>query len=139
MTLPVFRRFSLQDLPSAPNWMEQVIVPLNLFCETTVSALNKNLTIGENVQGQTYSTSFTTPEDYLTGKFNPFSFAYHSGGQPKNLLIGKIERDDNVLIIKPYALTRWILNINTSPPRVTVGYIAGLDELTKYNVTLLVI
>jgi len=139
MALPVFRRFSLQDVPDAPDWIEQIITPLNLFCETTVTSLNKNLTVGENVQGAVYSTSFTTLTDYATGGFTPIVFSYNGGGQPKNVIIGNLNRVDNEKILTPFALTSWNLNINTSPFRVNIVYIAGLAVGVRYNVTFFVV
>lgn len=137
MSLPVFRRFSIQDIPDAPDWIERITNPLNLFCETTVNCFTQNLIIGQNVQGQKYTTTFTTPGDYITGGFNVFNFAYTGGGQPNCLLIGNISRTDGVKIIKPVSITDWSLNINVTPYRATIGYIAGLEANTKYNVTLL--
>jgi hypothetical protein len=139
MTLPIYRRFSIQDIPDAPDWIEQIIIPLNLFCETTVSSLNQNLTIGANVQGMTYSTTFTTLADYATGNFQPIVFNYTGTGQPKNVVIGQLSRVDNEKILLPFALTNWNLNINTAPFRVNIGYIAGLLPSVKYNVNLMVI
>lgn len=137
MALPVFRRFTLQDIPNAPNWIEQILTPLNLFCETTVSALNQNISIGQNVQGMKYSVSFTTPADYVTGGFNPITFNYIGGGQPNCLLIGSISNSSPILT--SVSVTDWNLNINVSPFRVQVNYIAGLAASTKYNVTFLVL
>jgi hypothetical protein len=139
MALPVFRRFSIQDVPDAPNWIEQIITPLNLFCETTVNSLNKNLTVGENVQGAVYSTTFTTLTDYTTGTFTPIIFSYNGGGQPKSVIIGNLNRVDGELILTPFALTSWNLNINTSPFKVNIVYIAGLLPAVKYNVTFFVV
>jgi hypothetical protein len=139
MTLPVFRRFTLQDIPAAPNWMSNILTPLNLFCETTVSSLNKNLTIGDNVQGQKFSTSFTTPSDYSGGGFPTVRFAYTGGGQPNCLLLGSISRANGTQLLSPVSINDWFLNINQNPFQVTVNYIAGLAANTKYNVTFLVI
>lgn len=138
MTLPVFRRFSLEDIPDAPEWIEQVIVPLNLFCETTVSTLNKNLTVGQNVQGTIYTTSFFTPSDYNFNGMAPISFAYDGGGQPRVCLIGRLWKVNGTKILSPWQLVDWSLNINTSPFRVNIAHIAGLEAQTRYNVTFLV-
>ncbi len=140
MALPVFRRFSIQDIPDAPDWITTILDPLNLFCETTVSALNKNITIGANLQGQVYSTSFTTLAGYATGDFTRISFTYNSNGQPKTCILSKITRDDGTLMLNPVSIAAgWTLNINTNPAQVQVNYIAGLAASTKYNVTFLVL
>ena len=135
MELPVFRRFSIADMPSAPSWINAIIGPLNIFCEQTVQNLNKNLTIGANVQGQKFSTSFTTVATYITGDFTPITFQYNGGGQPNCLLLGSISGGS----LTPISITNWTLNINTSPYEVTVNYIAGLAASTRYNVVFLAI
>ncbi len=136
MSLPVFRRFSQADYPTAPEWLAQMFGPLNVFAETTVTSLNKNLTIGENVQGLKFSTSFVTDG---TGVFTPIIFQYNGGGQPDCCIIGKILKADGTAITTPNSITNWYLNINSSPPQVIVNTIAGLDIDTKYNITFLVI
>jgi hypothetical protein len=134
MALPVFRRFSIADYPTAPSWLAGVFNPLNIFCETTVQNLNKNLVIGQNVQGMKYSTSFTT-----AGSFTPITFAYIGGGQPDCCLIGNISKADGTIILNPVSITSWNSNINVSPTQIRVDYIAGLDASSKYNITLLVV
>ncbi len=136
MGLPVFRRFSQADFPTAPDWLGNVFNPLNIFCEGTVQNLNKNLTIGQNVQGQKFSTQFTTLAGYAAGDFTPITFAYNGNGQPNCLLIGNISGGS---ILNPISITSWTLNINVNPAVVTVYYIAGLDPSTKYSIVLLAI
>jgi len=138
MSLPVFRRFSQADVPTAPNWIGNVFGPLNTFCEQVVQSLNKNLTIGQNVQGMKYTTSFTTLSSYST-TFTPITFQYTGGGQPNCCLIGQITRSDGVVITAPAMITNWYLNINTAPYTVTINYIAGLAASTKYNVTFVIL
>jgi len=139
MSLPVFRRFSVQDIPNAPDWVTNITQPLNLFCETTVSALNKNLTVGENVQGQKYTVSFATDAGYTTGSFPTIGFQYTGGGQPNCCIVGQIVRNDGQPILTAVSVSNWSLNINVAPAQVIVNYIAGLENSTKYTMTLLVI
>lgn len=136
MSLPVFRRFSIQDIPDPPRWLPNLLTPLNLFCEGTVTAFTKNLVIGQNVQGQKFSTSFSTPSNYSSGGFNPLLFQYSGGGQPTCLLIGAISREDGAALLNPITITDWFANINRSPIQVTVNYIAGLSTSTNYNIVL---
>ena len=137
--LPVFRRFSIGDYPDAPSFMSQIFGSLNTFCETTTQTLNQNLVVGVNVQGQKFTTSFTTDTNYLTGTFNTMTFTYTGGGQPDCCLIGNISRADGTIITDPVNITSWYLNINTSPAQVTIRYIAGLAASTKYNLVIFVI
>jgi hypothetical protein len=137
--LPVFRRFNKGDLPAAPNWIENIFNPLNVFCETVTTTLTKNLTIGENVQGQKFTVTFTTLPTYTTGDFTPIRYNYTGGGQPNCLMIGNISRTDGTLMLLPPAVTGWSMNINKNPFLITINYIAGLDNSTQYNITLVAI
>lgn len=137
--LPVYRRFSIQDYAKAPDWLGQLFQPLNLFSETTVQTLNKNLLIGENVQGQKYTTTFTTPADYLTGGFQQITFTYTGGGQPDCCLVGSITRSDGLPILFPVTSPGWSLNNNTNPFTVVINYVAGLDPSIIYTATFLVL
>ena len=137
--LPVFRRFSQQDYPTSPNWLAQVFGPLNIFCEQTIQTLNKNLVVGENVQGQKFTTTVTTSTTYSLGDFQPLVFKYTGGGQPNCCIIGRIVNNDGTVITSPVTVTDWFLNLNTNPYTVSVGYISGLDNNAKYTITLLVI
>lgn len=134
--IPVFRRFTASDVPTAPNWISYIFNPLNVFCEQVVQALTKNLVIGENVQGMKYSVTFTTDANYLTGSFLPIKFQYTGGGQPNCLLIGQCVGLTTTTQI-PYA--SWSLNQNTNPYTININYIAGLAASTKYTVTVVVL
>ena len=133
--LPVFRRFTVSDYPTAPEWASQMFNPLNLFCEGTIQSLNKGLVLGQNIQGQKFTTSFTTLSGYAAGDFTTISFAYTGSGQPDCLLIGNISKADGSTILLPVSITSWYLNINVSPYQLTVKYVAGLVANTKYNIT----
>lgn len=135
MSLPVFRRFAIQDIPNAPDWMATVLQPLNVFCETTVSALNKNLVVGQNVQGQKYSVSFSTG----AAGFPPITFQYTGGGQPDCCFLGKLTDSSGTAPAGPVVVSNWELNINVNPALVTITSITGLSPNTRYNATFLVI
>ena len=123
-------------MPTAPNWVQNVFSPLNVFCEQTVQTLDKNLTIGQNVQGQKFSTTILTNS---SGLISPITFQYTGGGQPNCCMIGNISKADGTLITAPVSITSWLLNINTNPYMVTINYIAGLSASTKYVVTFVVL
>lgn len=138
--LPVFRRFTQQDVPNAPNWFSNIFTPLNTFCEQTVQTLNKNLTLGTNVQGQKFSVSFTTAHDYKTQHtFTPITLQYTGGGQPTCCMIGSIVRTDGTLITNAVSINSWFLNINKNPAIVTINYIAGLENSTRYTINVVVL
>jgi hypothetical protein len=54
-------------------------------------------------------------------------------------MIGNISRTDGTLMLLPPAVTGWSMNINKNPFLITINYIAGLDNSTQYNITLVAI
>lgn len=132
--LPVFRRFTSSDVPTAPNWINYIFNPLNIFCEQTVQALNKNLVIGENVQGQKYSYTFTTDPLYVAGTFQTIKLQYTGGGTPNCLMIGQVS---GVLLATPYV--SWNLNLNTNPYTINITSISGLTGSQKYTINFVVL
>jgi hypothetical protein len=136
--LPVFRRFAAADYPTAPSWLGGMFASLNVFCETVVQTLTKNLVIGQNVQGMKYTTSFTTLSDYATGGFTPITFTYTGGGIPDCCIIGSINKTSGAAVYTGAVIT-WTINKNVNPPTITINYIHGLEVTSTYNITFLVV
>jgi len=149
MALPVFRRFSIQDYSKAPDWLSQFFQSLNAFCETSVNVLDKNLTIGQNVQGQKFTTNFRTSANYYPGgEFQTLKFAYTGGGQPTCCMLGQIIKLDAPpsvqvrlpqSVLDPISVTDWSMNINVSPYQLEINYVAGLENNTNYTATFIVL
>lgn len=135
--IPAFRKLMMSTDPNAPNWMGGLYSNLNLFGEQIQSLFVSGGTINL-VQGQKFSTTFTTASDYTTNNtFQTISFRYNGAGKPDCFIIGNISRDDGVLITTSPTITSATLNQNTSPAQVVVNYISGLADSTKYTVMIL--
>jgi hypothetical protein len=71
--LPSIKRILREDVKEAPSWVNGLIDPLNGFMETVYQALNRNLTLTENVASfvkeLTYTTISTYPTDQDIMKF----------------------------------------------------------------------
>lgn len=131
---PEFRRVLREDIPDAPNWVDPIITNYNLFLEQSYSLFNSNLTVGDNVTGRIYQTTFTTPSDYATGGFNSFQFAWSFFKNPEVVVVGKIEKVAGGIITDPVTVTSWS---QPSANSVKISYISGLAASTKYNIRLL--
>lgn len=66
MKLPAQRKILREDLKGAPEYVNGIIDPVNSFMESTYQALNKNLTLNENI------ASFVKEITYLV----PFNASY---------------------------------------------------------------
>ena len=65
MKLPTQKKILREDLKGAPEYVNGIIDPVNTFMESTYQALNKNITLTENiasfVKELTYKTDSTYP------------------------------------------------------------------------------
>ena len=141
--LPEFRRILREDLPNAPDWVNSVLTPLNLFFEQVYNVVNRKLTIGDNVNGMVYTGTIRVPSNYVDGvstNFSPVSFQYTGTYTPTSVLMGKITLVSSTYtpIIKPVYVD-WSTSTSSSSNAtlITVNYITGLEASKQYNITLL--
>lgn len=135
MKAPDSKRFLLEDYPDAPIWFGKFINVLNRFMEQTIQLFSGRISLGENIQSREFSTSFTTSGTYTSGDFESIQFSWNGSQLPFVLLISRIVREDGVRILTPVGVPEW----RTSTQSVTVSYIAGLANNTKYQVSFLVL
>ena len=64
MKLPTIKKILREDLKDAPGWINGVIDPLNSFMETLYQALNRNVTLTENVACFVKEIVYITPSSY---------------------------------------------------------------------------
>jgi hypothetical protein len=130
------RRINVEDLKGAPSWAPPLVGTLNLFMEDVVRNVNGRLHIGDNISGQVFTTSFTTPPDYSTGSFTAITFNYLGKIQPSSVLIGDLSCTKPIEPILTATSAYWSYNNNVVPNQIRVTYIAGLKPNQTYSVTL---
>jgi len=131
--VPSIRRILREDLREAPSWIEKLISPLNMFMDSVYTALNKNLTFGENIKGQI--KSFTI-EAGAASTDNVFEFPATISGPQGVILLAAVQQGTTYtpLITSPQ-ISSWSYSDNT----VYIDSIAGLTAGEKYNIKVLVI
>lgn len=132
MRIPDLKRFNEGDFPGAPSWFPTFIGTLNTFMEQVVLILDRNTSIGENVTGRYFATSFKTRTDYATGGFNPINISWPFSVKPNAVLVVQVLKTDGTLILNPVSL-QWIFGSNG----ISVKYVAGLDAATNYTINFL--
>ena len=133
------RRLNLSDFKGAPDWMPSLVSTLNLQQNDQQQLINGALTVGDNINGQVSSLTFTVPTSgYLTGSFPAVSFTYNGKTLPKNVIIGQITCTNGKTILLPTSL-QWTYNNNVSPPTISITYVTGLTAGLTYNLTVLCI
>jgi hypothetical protein len=70
MKLPTIKKIMREDLKNAPDWVGRLIDPVNSFMESVYTALNKNITLYDNISSFIKEVTYRTPSTYPTGVDN---------------------------------------------------------------------
>lgn len=70
MKTPELQRLILEEFPDQQEWIENLLSPINLFFQTVVNALNKQLTFSDNIDCEFYTqkVSGAYPIDLVWGR-----------------------------------------------------------------------
>lgn len=134
--LPSIKKITREDLKDAPDWINQLISPLNSFMESVYQTLNKQVTFSENVACQIREVEFKTSSTYSTGTFEAIEFVSNLKTKAKGLLLMQIyEKSDNFNAIKQAVSMDW-LDVNGT---ITIYHVSGLSDSKNYVLRVLVI
>lgn len=125
------KRIIKEQLPSdVQKWIDTILFPLNDAISQFTNALNKQLTVTDNMNG-------TIKNFRLTSSQFPFTFNHGLTQQPTVLIIGQINDTSGsptTFTAAPYA--QW--SIGSAASTITVQTITGLDPAKTYSVTFLI-
>jgi len=136
--LPSIKRIVKEDIQDAPEWIDQLISPLNTFMEEVYFALDNQLSIGDNIRGsltkitvRTLSTYGNTP---VTDNWEVVNINNPIGVRPQIVSIGQVT-DLNTFLpaIDPVGVAWDFLN-----GIIRLKYISGLEPSKKYEINLLI-
>jgi hypothetical protein len=125
--VPTIRRLLLEDFPDQAEWIAKLISPINTQMEQIVAALNKQLTIEQNMAG-----SIRTVE--LDGTF-PVKIAW-TGSRPVSVLVGNVYRSDGTSFTLTDAVqVQWQFN---QSGQLQIDTVTGITPSTsaKYKLVL---
>lgn len=142
--LPTIKSIRLEDLGAeAPSWIVNLLSPLNEFIESMYSALNKDITLVDNVRASFRTVTFRTESDYAhpTHNFIPLKFSSAISGKAKAVFIAQIFPRDNPtgLITTTNATGACVPQWADINGEINVLYISGLENSVYYTVTFLVL
>jgi hypothetical protein len=135
-SLPTIKRIQRQDMGSnIPEWVDGLLSPLNQFMEEIYSAMNRNLTIPENVKGQFIELEFKTLANYTNqSAFTELTVLNKTGQKLRALLLSQITKKTNPRHNFTTVNINWVDNNNGT---ITIYFISGLENSTDYKVVLL--
>jgi hypothetical protein len=135
--LPEIKNVQTEDFPGFPRSAKNLVYVLNLILQSLVNALNKNITLKENIESQEKFLTFRTSTSYngTAGNFENIVFKSTLPSRAKHLMVTQIIQDeDNHTPIENAVRADW-LDINKD---VTVYLLTGLAANKNYTVRFLV-
>jgi hypothetical protein len=135
--LPPIRNITKEDLRGAPEWINFLLSPLNQFMNAVYNALDRNLTLGENLAANTVKVSFKTTSDYDFATWQIINLSNPIKDRPTCVLIGDIKEKDSekntIITAAPFPVWDYLNG------QIRIKFITGLIADKRYNVTFLVL
>ena len=129
---PSIQRFYADDYKEAPSWFKQRFLnTLNLFVFPTYNALNKNLSVVDNLN-QGYSTISLTGSATPTN--NTASFLSPIQGDPKGVDVVNVQIVGTAT--QQYPTTAVQVFWSFDGTSIMIGSITGLADNVNYQITL---
>lgn len=129
---PSIQRFYSDDYKEAPDWFKKTFLnTLNLFAFPVYNALNKNLTVGENLNfgyATIALTGSSTPTNNTASFLNPIE------GTPTGVDVVNVQITGTATQTYPTAAVQVFWSFDGSS--ITIGAITGLADTVNYNLTL---
>lgn len=129
---PSIQRFYSDDYKEAPSWFKSTFLStLNLFVFPTYNALNKNLTVGDNIN-QAYETITVTGNS--TPANNTASFLNPIQGNPTGVTVVDVQITNTPTPVFPGAPVQVFFSFDGTS--INIGAITGLSNGVVYQITL---
>ncbi len=126
--IPPLSRLTSEEFKDQADWIERLLTPLNLFFERVTSALNKGLTVADNMAG-----AMKTVE--LNGTW-PVKVAWELNLRPVSVLVGQVYRTDGASFVLANACqVQWQFN---QSGQLQIDGVTGItpDSSNKFKVVL---
>lgn len=129
---PSIQRFYPDDYREAPTWFKtKFLDTLNLFVFPTYNAINKNLTVGANLNQAYYTLSLTGSN---TATNNTASFLNPIQGNPTGITVVNVQITGLATPTFPTSAVQCFFTFDGMS--INVGSITGLTDGTSYDITL---
>lgn len=140
MKLTNFFNVNRENLPGSDDWVEYLLGPLNSSLYGIWQALNQNLTIGDNLIGQTTVLNVSTSSTYSSGQFTPVRVPWNFAGKqrPVHVLVTNVTQPSSQPnILNTVSIPSWTYEFSSGS--IQIPYIAGLADSRSYQLTLLIL
>ncbi len=132
MKLPTIKKIVREDVKDAPSWINAIIDPINTFMENVYTALNKNITLTDNISSFVKEITYRTPSTYPNGVAN-MSFVNQLRSRATGVLVMQVV-DSSTYEPRTCSNIAW----NESVNGIVIFTILGLEASKTYTIRLLV-
>jgi hypothetical protein len=122
--LPAINQIKKEDFPDQ-GWIEKLLSPINSFMRSVYQALNKGITVGDNLSGQSKTI------DFVYSASGSVSFAWNSPSRPEHVWVTGVVSYG----AQPTAAV-WA-NWTFDGTAVTLNQITGLTAGERYKLTVI--
>lgn len=134
--IPSTQRITVEELQGDPTQMIRALLrPLNLFIEDVNSALNKNITISDNLDSSIVSVQIQTPSTYPTD-FNNTKFQHGMKRRVNGNVVLNISDDEDSYAVFTDPVQA---NISFDTTQGEIKHITGLAANKFYTLTFLIL
>ena len=136
--LPTTKKIYRADLGNdIPTWVDNLLSPLNSFIEQVYSAMDRNLTLPNNVSSQLESIEFTTSSTYSASQtFPEISIRRTIPRYTTFVIVGNVMDSGNP---QKKFTTPVFPSWSDENGIIKIRYISGLTNSTKYKIYLLIL
>lgn len=128
MKLSNIKRLLVEDFPSQAEWIDKLLVPLNTFVDQVSQALDRGLTIGDNLDQQVNQITFLGADT--------ISFKVNTRNRPQGLTVSRFETLSGTA---PTSAPFPTWTYSSTDSTITVNsWFGGLTTTAKYRVTFLI-
>jgi hypothetical protein len=129
---PSIQRFYSDDYKESPDWFKKTFLnTLNLFVFPVYNAMNKNLTVAQNLN-QAYVTISLTGSSTATN--NVTSFLNPIQGDPTGVTVVNVQITGTSTPTFPTSAIQVYSSFDGSS--ISIGSITGLADTVNYSITL---
>lgn len=133
MRLPTQNKILKEDLKGAPEWVDQLIFPVNTFMANVYQCLNKNVTLQDNIGSFIYTFTYKTPVSY-PADVDTVEFLNQLKTKPIGVVLLQVYDKSNYVAAAGPVYVPWIENNGS----IVLSTITGLEADKSYLVRLAV-
>jgi len=135
MRLPSQSKVLKEDLKDAPDWVDQLIFPINSFMANVYQCLNKNVTLQDNIGSFIYAFTYKTAADYpVATNQPPIEFLNQLKTKPIGVIVLQAYEKTTYVAAPGPVYVPWIENNGS----IVTGVITGLEADKSYLIRLAV-